>query len=509
MTVRVRFAPSPTGYLHIGGARTALFNWLFARKHHGTFILRIEDTDRERSTPEAVATILDGLRWLGLDWDEGPFYQSERVAEHRKLAEQLLAAGYAYKSYETKEELEAMRQAAEAAKKPFIFRGRILTPDEEARLDAQGTPYVIRFRVPRTDGAVTFHDLVHGEQTKRYADIEDFALLRSDGSPLYILSNAADDIAERITHVIRGQDGLANTPKQLLIYRALGVPEPTFAHLPLILDGKRAKISKRKHGERATVQFYQAQGFIPDAFLNAIALIGWAPGDDREILSREEMIAAFDFAQVSRTNGIFNLPPADQPLSDPRQFTDPKALWLNAEYLRTMPLDRLLPMVQARLKAAGLWKEEFATEDGQRWFARTVEVLRERFRTLVDFTVYGRAYFDDTFDIDPEAVKKNLRDSRLAAWLPELADVLEQLPEWTAESVEAALREFASTKEVKAGLFINAARVALTGQSVGPGMFEVFALIGRERSCARLRAAGRQLVAKEAVGSGPLAAAQS
>ncbi|QUV85126.1 glutamate--tRNA ligase [Chloracidobacterium aggregatum] len=494
--IRVRFAPSPTGYLHIGGARTALFNWLFARKHHGTFILRIEDTDRERSTPEAVATILDGLRWLGLDWDEGPFYQSERLAAHRQLAEQLLAAGHAYKSYETKEELEAMRQAAEAAKQPFVFRGRTLPPEEEAQLTAQGTPYVVRFRVPRTDGAVTFHDLVHGEQTKRYADIEDFALLRSDGSPLYILSNAADDIAERVTHVVRGQDGLANTPKQLLIYRALGVPEPTFAHLPLILDGKRAKLSKRKHGERATVQFYQAQGFIPDAFLNAIALIGWSPGDNREILSREDMIAAFDFAQVSRTNGIFNLPPADQPLADPRQFTDPKALWLNAEYLRTLPLDRLLPMVQAQLETAGLWKPAFATGDGQAWFARTVDVIRERFRTLVDFTTYGRAYFDDTFDIDPEAARKNLRDPRLATWLPELADTLEPLPDWTAEAVEAALRDFAAAREVKAGLFINAARVALTGQSVGPSMFEVFVLIGRERSCARLRATGQRLMAE-------------
>ncbi|MFQ3580767.1 MAG: glutamate--tRNA ligase [Chloracidobacterium sp.] len=490
--IRVRFAPSPTGYLHIGGARTALFNWLFARKHNGVFILRIEDTDRERSTPDAIATILDGLRWLGLDWDEGPFYQSERLADHRALAERLLASGHAYKSYETKEELDAMRRAAEAAKTAFVFRGQVLTAAECARREADGVPYVVRFRVPRADGAVTFHDLVHGEQTKRYADIEDFALLRSDGSPLYILSNAADDIAEGVTHVIRGQDGLANTPKQLLIYRALGVAEPTFAHLPLILDGKRAKLSKRKHGAGATVQFYQERGFIPDAFLNAIALIGWSPGDDREILSREAMIAAFDFAQVSRTNGIFNLVPTDQPLPDPRQFTDPKALWMNAEYLKTMPLDQLLPMVRAQLEAAGLWKAELAEGDGHAWFARTVDVIRERFRTLVDFTTYGRAYFDDAFEFDPEAVKKNLRDARLLDWLPELADALEKVTDWTAETVEAALRDFAESKAAKAGLFINAARVALTGQSVGPSMFEVFALIGRERSCARLRAIRQQ-----------------
>ncbi len=491
-SIRVRFAPSPTGYLHIGGARTALFNWLFARKYGGVFILRIEDTDRERSTPEAVATILDGLRWLGLDWDEGPYFQSERLAEHRRLAEQLLARGHAYKSYETKEELDALRRAAETAKTAFVFRGREHSPEEEAELDAQGRPYVIRFRVPRTEGAVTFYDLVHGEQTKRYADIEDFALLRSDGSPLYILSNAADDIAERVTHVIRGQDGLANTPKQVLIYQALGVPSPTFAHLPLILDGKRAKLSKRKHGEAATVRFYQERGFIPDAFLNAIALIGWSPGDNREILSRDEMIAAFDFAQVSRTNGIFNLPPADQPLADPRQFTDPKALWMNAEYLKTMPLDRLLPLVQEQLEAAGLWQSTFAEGAGRAWLIRTVEVIRERFRTLTDFTTYGRPYFDDSFAFDPEAVRKHLRDARLTDWLPELADVLEQVADWKPETVEAALRAFAEAKGAKAGLFINAARVALTGQSVGPSMFEVFALIGRERSCARLRAIREQ-----------------
>ncbi len=491
--IRVRFAPSPTGYLHIGGARTALFNWLFARKQGGVFILRIEDTDRERSTPEAVETILDGLRWLGLTWDEGPYFQSERLSEHRRVAERLLASGQAYKSYETKAELDALRRAAEAAKTPFVFRGRELAPEETARLDAQGAPYVVRFRVPRADGAVTFRDLVHGEQVKRYADIEDFALLRSDGSPLYILSNAADDIAERVTHVIRGQDGLANTPKQLLIYRALGVPEPTFAHLPLILDGKRAKLSKRKHGEGATVRFYQERGFIPDAFLNAIALIGWSPGDGREILSREEMIAAFDFTQVSRTNGIFNLAPADQPLADPRQFTDPKALWINAEYLKSMPLDQLLPLAQAQLEAAGLWKPAFAEGDGRAWFARAVDVIRERFRALTDFITYGRPYFDDAFELDPDAVKKSLRDERLRDWLPELADALEAVTDWKPETVEAALRAFAEAKEVKAGLFINASRVALTGQSVGPSLFEVFALIGRERSCARLRAIHQRL----------------
>lgn len=486
-SVRVRFAPSPTGYLHIGGARTALINWLFARQQGGTFILRIEDTDLERSTQEAVGTILGGLKWLGLGWDEGPFYQTHSLEEHKAVAHKLLESGHAYKSYETKEELDALRKAAEEAKVPFTFRGKQLTPEEEAERAAAGIPYVIRFKVPREEGTVTFTDLVYGEQTKRYVDIEDFVLLRGDGTPLYLLSNVADDIAQRVTHVIRGQDGLSNTPKQTLIYQALGVPVPLFAHLPLILDSKRTKLSKRKHGAAATVGFYEDMGFIPEAFLNFIALLGWSPGDDREILSLEEMRDVFTFDRMSHTNAIFNLAPAD-----PRNFTDPKAIWMNSEYIKTMPIDQLLPRLKPYLEKAGLWRDAFEGDEAP-WFANTVNVIRERFRTLNDFTTYGRPYFSDEFEFDPEAVKKNFKDATLKDLFPALADRLEALTEFTHETVEAALRQLAEERDVKAGLLINGSRTALTGQSVGPSMFDVFTTIGQSRVVKRLREAVSQI----------------
>jgi glutamyl-tRNA synthetase len=481
--IRVRFAPSPTGYLHVGGARTALFNWLYARRLGGTFILRIEDTDLERSTQEAVETILAGLTWLGLTWDEGPFYQTHNLEKHKALAQRMLASGHAYKAYETKEELDALRKAAEEAKVPFVYSGahRDLTPDQQAALEAEGRPYVVRFKVPRDGGSVKFTDLVYGEQEKRHADIEDFVMLRSDGTPLYLLSNVADDIEQRVTHVIRGQDGLANTPKQTLIYQALGEPVPLFAHLPLILDPKRAKLSKRKHGEAATVRFYEERGFIPQAFLNFTALLGWSPGNDVEMMSLDEMTQAFTFERVSHTNSIFNLTGVD-----PRNFTDPKAIWMNAEYIKTLPLETLLPMVKKELARAGLWNDAYDHAERD-WFAQTVNVIRERYRLLTDFATLGRPYFADDFEFDAEAVKKNLKDPALAELLPALADRLEPLSDFTHDATEAALRQLAEERAVKPGLLINGARTALTGQSVGPGMFDVFVAVGRERACRRLR----------------------
>jgi glutamyl-tRNA synthetase len=285
--VRVRFPPSPTGYLHIGGARTAIYNWLFARKTGGKLILRIEDTDAERSTRESIEGILDGLRWLGITWEEGPYFQSAYAEEHRRAAQKLVAAGHAYRCFCTQEELERKREEARKNRLDFHYDGtcRNLSPGQAARMEAAGRPHVIRFKVPSGPGGVVFDDAVYGTIEKKYRDLEDFVIVRSNGQPLYVLSNAVDDIRDRITHIIRGQDHLANTPKQILIYEALGEPLPRFAHMPLTLDPQKRKISKRAHGEVVSVQFYRERGFLPWALVNFLVLLGWSTSDNREIFS--------------------------------------------------------------------------------------------------------------------------------------------------------------------------------------------------------------------------------
>lgn len=487
--VCLRFAPSPTGYLHVGGARTALFNWLYARKVGGKFILRIEDTDLERSTPEAVETILEGLKWLGLDWDEGPFYQTANLQLHREKAEEMVASRRAYRCFCSKELLDERRKDFEARKVAYRYEGtcRNLTQAEIDERLAAGQPYVIRFAVPKDGDAVRWNDLVYGEQVKQHADLEDFVMLRADGSPLYILSNVVDDAVQGVTHVVRGQDGIPNTPKQILIYKALGYKVPEFAHLPLILDSNRAKLSKRVHGDVVMVKFYQERGFIPEALNNFLVLLGWSAGNDQEFFTREEMIQAFSFEGVNRANAVFNFKKGDE-----RNFTDPKAIWMNAEYISKMALERLLPLVIAEFKKKKLWREEYGNEQAE-WFAKTVDLLRARYRTLCDFTTLGRAYFEDDFTYEEAAVAKNLKDPALETLLPELADRLEVLPEFTLESVETTLRSYAEEKGVKAGLLINASRTALTGQSVGPGMFDVFVTIGQPRAVTRLRQAARMV----------------
>ena len=300
--VRVRFPPSPTGYLHIGGARTALYNWLFARKHHGTLILRIEDTDVERSTKESIQGIIEGLEWLGIDWDEGPYFQTEFAAEHIAVAQKLLDQGMAYKCFCTKEELDARRQAALAAKADYKYNGscRDLTLEQIAEKEAAGLPFVIRFKVEReVEGEVSFDDKVLGIVSRTSSDIEDFVIVRSNGKPLYLLCNVVDDIRDRITHIIRGQDHLGNTARQVLIYQALNAEVPVFAHMPLTLDLKKAKISKRSHGEIVAVQFYKKAGFLPWALCNFLVQLGWSTSDDREIFSKEEpMVSQKRFVEI-------------------------------------------------------------------------------------------------------------------------------------------------------------------------------------------------------------------
>ncbi|MCC7495382.1 MAG: glutamate--tRNA ligase [Fimbriimonadaceae bacterium] len=487
---RTRFAPSPTGYFHVGGARTALFSWLYARQHGGTFVLRLEDTDRERSTQASIDIILEGMSWLGLDWDEGPIYQSQNLPDHVAKAAQLLATGAAYRCYATPAESGAAREAAKAAGNPsWKYTGPdcVIALDEQARRAAQGAPSVVRFRVPRSTGPVQFRDLVYGDQAIDPNELDDFVLLRTDGSPLYMLSVVCDDLLSQISHVIRGQDHLSNTPKQVLLYQALGAPVPQFAHLPLIMAAGGEKMSKRKHGDAVSVTTYRDRGVLPAAMVNFIALLGWSPaseGETREIFTRAELIERFNLERINRSNAKFTF---DQ--HDARKWTDPKAQAINAEYVRTTPLDELLPHLRPVLLAAGLWQDEF--DGAQRdWFRATLELIRERFWTLLDFADQGRAYLSDEFPYDPKAVQKNLlKEPRLAALLPQLADRVAGLTAYSADTVEEALRALAEESGVGAGALINGLRTAVTGQAVGPGAFVLCEAVGRERVVARLRGA--------------------
>jgi glutamyl-tRNA synthetase len=493
MSTRVRFAPSPTGYLHIGAARSALFNWLYARKVNGTFLLRIEDTDLQRSTEESTRSILEGIAWLGLNFDEEIVYQSDNADKHRQAAYRLLEAGKAYRDFTPKEERSdtnikreiAERARAQAAEgqdhrnNPF----RDLSFEESNRRADAGEAFAIRLKVDK-EGVSKFDDIVYGPQERDYSEIEDLVLLRSDGHPLYNLSVVVDDINMGITHVIRGQDHLTNTHKQILLYKALGATIPTFAHLPLILAPNKAKLSKRKHGEVVSLTTYRDNGFIPDAFRNFLALLGWSSPSGKEIMSLDELITEFSLEGIGRANAVFNFSE-----SDPHKWTDPKALWMNAEYIKTLPISELLPFLRPEMEQAGLWRPEYESSERE-WFEKTVDLIRQRFHTLKDFTGQGSAYFSDEFTYDEQAINKNLKkDPQLKELLPALASKLEGVEPFTAAHCETALRAFAEEANVKAGLLINASRTALTGQAVGPSMFEVFEVIKRERSVKRLRAA--------------------
>jgi glutamyl-tRNA synthetase len=482
----VRFAPSPTGYLHIGGARTAIFNWLFAQKTGGKLILRIEDTDAERSTEESIQGIIKSLKWLGITWDEGPYFQSQFIHEHQAAARKLLQSGHAYKCFCTKEELDRKRQAALKQKNDVKYDGtcRRLTPDQVAEKKAAGVPFTIRMKVPRGQGSVRFEDTVYGTIEYQYEDIEDFVIVRSNGQPLYLLSNTVDDIRDRITHVIRGQDGLSNTHRQILIYRSLGAPVPKFAHMSLTLDPKKAKISKRKHGELVAVHFYKEHGFLPWALVNFLVLLGWATPESREIFSREELIQAFSLQGINRANSIF-----DVRTDDPKYFTDPKAISINAHYLRTLPVEEIEPYVRSELEKAGLWNPEYEGAK-RRWYLDTIELVRSRFHVTTDFISRGRAYFSDDFPIESRALKKNIfKHPDLKKWFPLLADRLQALENFTASETEDAIRETAEELKIKPGVLINGVRTAVTGQLAGPGIFEILITVGQNRVVDRLRKA--------------------
>ena len=473
--MRVRFAPSPTGYLHIGSARTFIFNWLYARHHGGNVILRIDDTDIERNTEESLNSIFDGLNWLELGWDE-LYRQSERLDLHRRLAEEIFRNGYAYRDF-TPVETEEKDQGP--GRWLFNSEMRELQPDKSDERASAGEPYVLRFRVPRGGGRVVrFADEVYGEQSKSTDDIEDFALLRSNGMPTYHMASCADDIDLGITHIIRGQDHLPNTFKHVLIFEAAGAPMPRFAHLPLLIAPDGSKLSKRRHGPVVSVTTYRDRGFIPRAYVNFLCLLGWSPKNDREQMSLEELIEAFSLEGINRSNAVVNFTEADP--------IDPKALWLNAQHLRSMPIDELMPLVRQRLE-----KESLNIPEDEEWFKRTVDLIRARCFTVDDFIIRGRAYFSDDFSIEPEALKKLDHDGARGL-LGDLAARLESDPQFTEQSVEANVRQLAADRGVKAGVIINAARAALSGQAVGPSAFTLFTTVGRDRSIRRLKKAAGQ-----------------
>jgi glutamyl-tRNA synthetase len=467
--VRVRFAPSPTGYLHVGGARTALFNWLFARHHNGKFILRIEDTDVARSSEEMVEGILRGMRWLGLNWDEGPFFQSERIEIYQALAGRLLDSRHAYRCFCSPEELGARREASKNTEPNWQYDRRCLriSPEESASRAQNGEAFAVRFLVP--DGRTSFKDGVFGEIEVENKTLEDFVLLRSDKMPTYHLSVVADDLDMNITHVIRGADHISNTPKQVLLYRAAGRKPPEFAHLPLIMGPDKQRLSKR-HGA-TSVMAYAEMGYLPDAFFNFLALLGWSPGDDREILSRQELIELFSLNGVGKANAVFGLEKLD---------------WFNGQYINRASPQQLRDLAVQELRAQKVWNSN-EVELPEILLDKSLELLKSRIRKSSDISVTFRSFFTEEFEYDKNAVARFLQDFRLKDLVQNLYLEYQDDREFTLESTEKILRNTAENAAVKAGLLINALRVALTGQGVAPGLFDVMQALGRDRTLKRIK----------------------
>lgn len=444
-----------------------MFNWLFGRHFGGTLILWIEDTDLERSTAEMVEGILQGLQWLGLNWDEGPYYQTHRVELYRAAAARLIESGAAYYCFCSKEELEARRAKAAEEGRPPRYEGtcrRIDHAEAQRRISA-GEAAAVRFAVPKS-GSTSFDDAVFGKVEFANPELEDFVLLRSDGSPTYHLSVVADDIDLRITHIIRGADHISNTPKQVLLYQALGAPMPVFAHVPLILGPDKTRLSKR-HGA-TSVMAYRDEGIVPEAFRNFLALLGWTPPEGSpEILGDQELIRLFSLEAISRSNAVFDRAKLD---------------WFNTEYIRAYPAERLLPLIEEEWKKAGVKVEA----KDRNWLLATIDLLKPRARSLKDFAGSFRAFFSDEFEPDPGAIEKFLKDDAVRKLLIELSQRYVVLSDFTEQDTERVLRDFAAEKNVKAGALINGARVALTGQGVAPSLFAVMSMLGKKPTISRL-----------------------
>ena len=458
--VRVRFAPSPTGHLHVGGARTALFNWLYARHHRGTFVLRIEDTDRSRSTDENIVAIVEALTWLGLDWDEGPpalgYRQTERFAIYREHAQRMLAAGRAYYCDCSPELLDQERQAAQTRNETFRYSGRC----RERRLTAGA----LRLRIP-TEGATVVNDMIHGPVTFDHGQLDDWILVRTDGTPTYNFCVVVDDVTMRITHVIRGDDHLSNTPKQILCYEALGYAVPEFAHVALILGKDKSRLSKR-HGA-TSVQAFRDAGFPADALVNYLARLGWSHGD-QEVFSRAELVELFDIKNVATSAAVFDAT---------------KLEWLSQHYLKTMPGDRLADLATPFIRAAGLTPPE-----GRARFVGMLDTLRERAKTLVELVEQGRFYFERPSAYEPKGAQKFLT-AEGARRLGLMIERFEAEPEFTAAAVERVVRGLTDELGLKLVDLAQLARLAVTGRTASPPIFDVLGLIGRDESLARLRRA--------------------
>lgn len=426
--VKVRFAPSPTGYLHIGGARTALFNWLFARSNSGSMVLRIEDTDQQRSTSEDVERIIESLQWLGLDWDEGPFFQSQRWDIYREYAQRLIQDGYAYYSEEDR-----------GSHKAVIFK----IPHEKVIVD----------------------DIIHGSMEFDNSLIKDLVIFKSDGSPTYNFACVVDDALMGMTHIIRGDDHISNTPKQIPLYNALGFPVPKFAHVPLILGKDRTRLSKR-HGA-TSVQSYQEEGFLSDALVNFLALLGWSPGDDRELFSRKELIQCFSLDRINRSNAVFD---------------DEKLRWMNGEYIKKLPSDTFKMLVTPFMEKA---VQNINSKNTT--FSNVIRLMQERVRVLADLPAQTSYFFNDNYEYDEKAVDKRLAKSGVSDTLVLLVNEIAELSSFTNETAEQAVHNVSEKQKVSIGSVIHPCRVALTGVMAGPGLYDIMVTLGKEQTIARLR----------------------
>jgi glutamyl-tRNA synthetase len=462
--VRTRFAPSPTGYLHIGGARTALFNYLFARHHGGTFILRIEDTDRERSTPEAIQAILDAMKWLELDYDEGPFYQTERYPLYKDKIKELLAKGKAYPCTCTAEELDAKRQLAQKQKRKPAYDGACRPAEGVIPVLPTDKPYTIRFRSPR-EGSTIVKDLIKGDVVFDNRELDDLIIARSDGTPTYNFSVVVDDVDMDITHIIRGDDHLSNTPRQIQLYEALGRDVPQFAHVPLILGTDKARLSKR-HGA-TSVTAYRDMGYFPEAVVNYLVRLAWSYGD-QEIFSREELIEKFTLENVGKSAGVFN----------PEKF-----LWVNFHYLKSRPGAQLADEIVPYIKAKG-----YPVPQDKQWLQRMIATLQERAKTLTELVDAAHYYLSDDISLDEKAAKKFLTKDA-AEPIESLIQKLTALSDFSAASIEQAFTATLQEKALPMGKLAQPVRVALTGSAVSPGIHDVIAVLGKERTIQRLRKA--------------------
>ncbi|HEY0143315.1 MAG TPA: glutamate--tRNA ligase [Thermoanaerobaculia bacterium] len=465
--MKLRFAPSPTGFLHVGGARTAIFNLLHARHYGGTMLLRIEDTDVERSRQHHAEQIVSSLQWLGVEWDEGPVYQSDRLDRYRERAGSLVTRGRAYRCYCTVEELEAERNAAEQAGIAYRYSGRCRAVAESGGAVISDSPFVIRMKV--APGAIEFHDLIRGDVQFEGELIDDFVLLRSDGNPTYHLSVVVDDIDMEVTHVARGDDHLSNTPKHILLFRAFEAPVPLFAHLPLILGSDRKRLSKRTGATSA--EEYREMGVVPQALFNFLTLLGWNPGGDRELITRDEAAPLFDLGEVNKAPAVFDAE---------------KLLWMNGQYLMRMSAGEIYPHLVPFLG------DHAPSLDALR---EVIELTKSRGRTLREVAGQMEPFLttDEALTYEPDAVKKHLKGEDLPARLSELHDALEKTEPFDVTTSEQALRALAESKGVSAGKLIHPLRLALTGRGASPPIFDVAVVLGKERSLKRLRRLIEQL----------------